>query len=87
MSSLLYKAVVLGVPGVGKSATTVQFVQNKFVKEYDPTIENNYRKCVSIDGEEHMMDILDTAGEEEFNGMISSYVRSGEGFVFSTVGS
>ena len=81
MSSLLYKAVVLGGPGVGKSTTTIQFIWNKFVNDYDPTVENTYRKCVSIDGEEHMMDILDTAGEEEFNGMISSYVRSGEGFV------
>ena len=40
MSSLLYKAVVLGGPGVGKSTTTMQFIWNKFVNDYDPTVEN-----------------------------------------------
>ena len=43
-----YKLVVLGTGGVGKSALTVQFVQNIFVERYDPTIEDSYRKQVSI---------------------------------------
>ena len=41
-----YKLVVLGTGGVGKSALTVQFVQNIFVERYDPTIEDSYRKQV-----------------------------------------
>ena len=43
-----YKLVVLGTGGVGKSALTVQFVQNIFVERYDPTIEDSYRKQVFI---------------------------------------
>lgn len=35
--------------GVGKSALTIQLIQNHFVDEYDPTIEDSYRKQVSID--------------------------------------
>ena len=31
--------VVVGGGGVGKSALTIQFSQNHFVDEYDPTIE------------------------------------------------
>jgi GTPase SAR1 family protein len=31
--------VVLGSGGVGKSALTVQFHQQVFVQEYDPTLE------------------------------------------------
>jgi hypothetical protein len=27
------------LPGVGKSALTIQFIQSHFVDEYDPTIE------------------------------------------------
>lgn len=34
-----YKLVVVGGGGVGKSALTIQFSQNHFVDEYDPTIE------------------------------------------------
>lgn len=36
-----YKLVVVGAGGVGKSALTIQLIQNHFVDEYDPTIEVN----------------------------------------------
>jgi small GTP-binding protein len=49
---------------VGKSALTIQLIQNHFVDEYDPTIEDSYRKQVVIDGETCLLDILDTAGQE-----------------------
>lgn len=42
-----YKLVVVGAGGVGKSALTIQLIQNHFVDEYDPTIEDSYRKQVS----------------------------------------
>uniref|UniRef100_A0A8I5KR86 KRAS proto-oncogene, GTPase n=1 Tax=Homo sapiens TaxID=9606 RepID=A0A8I5KR86_HUMAN len=35
-----YKLVVVGAGGVGKSALTIQLIQNHFVDEYDPTIES-----------------------------------------------
>lgn len=57
-----YKIVVLGSGGVGKSAITVQFVQGIFVEKYDPTIEDSYRKQVEFDGQQCMLEILDTAG-------------------------
>lgn len=43
-----YKLVVVGDGGVGKSALTIQLIQNHFVEEYDPTIEDSYRKQVCI---------------------------------------
>lgn len=43
-----YKLVVVGSGGVGKSALTIQLIQNHFVDEYDPTIEDSYRKQVSF---------------------------------------
>jgi GTPase SAR1 family protein len=39
MAQDLMKIVVMGGGGVGKSAVTLQFIQNKFQWEYDPTIE------------------------------------------------
>ena len=43
-----YKLVVVGAGGVGKSALTIQLIQNHFVDEYDPTIEDSYRKQVTL---------------------------------------
>ena len=58
-----YKLVVVGGGGVGKSALTIQFIQNHFVDEYDPTIEDSYRKQCMIDEEVAILDVLDTAGQ------------------------
>ena len=68
--------------GVGKSALTIQFIQAHFVDEYDPTIEgetiprfilqtlirciDSYRKQCVIDDEVALLDVLDTAGQEEY---------------------
>ncbi|THH16657.1 hypothetical protein EW146_g4016 [Bondarzewia mesenterica] len=45
-----FNAVVLGAGGVGKSALTVRFVRDEFVENYDPTIEEEYRRTVEVDG-------------------------------------
>jgi GTPase KRas protein len=76
-----YKLVVVGGGGVGKSALTIQFIQSHFVDEYDPTIEDSYRKQCLIDDEVALLDILDTAGQEEYSAMREQYMRTGEGFL------
>ena len=69
--------MVVGGGGVGKSALTIQLSQKKFVDEYDPTIEgmyrvshtppDSYRKQCMIDNEMVLLDVLDTAGQEEYS--------------------
>ncbi|KIM40008.1 hypothetical protein M413DRAFT_189937 [Hebeloma cylindrosporum] len=76
-----YKLVVVGGGGVGKSALTIQFIQSHFVDEYDPTIEDSYRKQCVIDEEVALLDVLDTAGQEEYGAMREQYMRTGEGFL------
>ncbi|KAG4302312.1 hypothetical protein PCANB_001596 [Pneumocystis canis] len=76
-----YKLVVVGGGGVGKSALTIQLIQSHFVDEYDPTIEDSYRKQCVIDDEVALLDILDTAGQEEYSAMREQYMRTGEGFL------
>lgn len=76
-----YKLVVVGGGGVGKSALTIQLIQSHFVDEYDPTIEDSYRKQCTIDGEQVLLDVLDTAGQEEYSAMREQYMRTGEGFL------
>merc|ERR1712063_96924 len=81
VAQMIYKVVMLGGGGVGKSAITIQFVQNTFVSEYDPTIENSYRRQFTLQEEEIMLDILDTAGQEEFAAIRDSHIREGLGFI------
>lgn len=77
----LFKIVIVGDGGVGKSAITIQLTQAHFITEYDPTIENSYRKPLHVDGQMCVLDILDTAGQEEYSAMRDQYFRTGHGFV------
>jgi small GTP-binding protein len=77
-----YKLVVFGTGGVGKSALTCQYVQGLFLQKYDPTIEDAYRKVTSIEGRQYVLEILDTAGTEQFTAMRDLYMREGNGFIF-----
>lgn len=81
----LNKIIMVGSGGVGKSALTLQFMYGDFIEEYDPTKADSYRKKVVLDGQECFIDILDTAGQEEYAAIRDNYYRSGEGFfcVFS----
>ena len=83
------KIVMFGSGGVGKSALTVRFLRNFFVEEYDPTLEDSYRKEDKFDGKKTRLDIIDTAGQEEFSSLRDSYCSKGDGFiiVFSLVDS
>jgi GTPase KRas protein len=49
--------------------------------EYDPTIEDSYRKSCVIDGEVAFLDILDTSGLEIFSAMREQWMRIGAGFI------
>uniref|UniRef100_A0A0N5B0G1 Ras-related protein Ral-a n=1 Tax=Syphacia muris TaxID=451379 RepID=A0A0N5B0G1_9BILA len=53
----------------------------QFVEEYEPTKADSYRKKVVLDGEECSIDILDTAGQEDYSAIRDNYYRSGEGFI------
>lgn len=75
------KLVVVGDGGVGKSAITIQFFQKMFVTDYDPTIEDSYLQHVEVDGQWCILDVLDTAGQEEFSAMREQYMRKGDGFL------
>jgi len=75
------KLVLVGVGGVGKSAITITYVSNIWLPEYDPTIEDSHRKQVSIDDDVSMLDILDTAGQEEYSSMQDQWFRTGQGFL------
>ena len=75
------KAVVLGLAAVGKSALSIRFIQNSFVKDYEPTISNTYNKTVTIDHQTYNVDILDTAGMEGGETLKPNIFRSRDCFI------
>jgi GTPase KRas protein len=76
-----FKIVLLGDGGVGKTSITIQLTSNHFVDEYDPTIEDTYRKQWVIDDQACLLEILDTAGREEFTELRDKAIRDADGFV------
>jgi len=72
---------VVGSGGIGKSALSVQYVQSLFTEDYDPTIQDNYSKTALIDGNYVDLDILDTAGQDEFTALREQYMKNQDGFL------
>lgn len=77
----LHKVIMVGSGGVGKSALTLQFMYDEFVEDYEPTKADSYRKNIVLGGKECQIDILDTAGQEDYAAIRDNYFRSGEGFL------
>lgn len=75
----------MGGGGVGKSSLTIRFCKPslEWIDDYDPTIEDFYRRQTTVDGEPVLCDIIDTAGQEGFAGMRDSWIRSGDAYVIA----
>mmetsp|Transcript_11460 Transcript_11460/g.12575 ORF Transcript_11460/g.12575 Transcript_11460/m.12575 type:complete len:188 (+) Transcript_11460:72-635(+) len=73
--------ILLGAGGTGKTALAIKFVKNAFVVDYDPTIEDAYRKQISVDNQIALLDIIDTAGQEEFSALRTMYYKEADGFI------
>src|SRR3989338_347397 len=73
--------VVVGSGGCGKSALSIRFVAGQFCDEYDPTIEDLYRKTYTVDGETEQLEIIDTAGQEELSSMRATWYSKASAFL------
>ena len=56
-------------------------VFGKHEYEYDPTIEDSYHRQMVIDQQVCVLDILDTAGQEEYSAMREAYMKEGECYI------
>ena len=73
---------VMGALGVGKSALTLRFCHDEWHVEHDPTIEDTYRKTIKLEPNLRVeLEILDTAGENEFSTMIDSWIMIYDAFL------
>ena len=76
----LFKVYLIGESGVGKSPFVIMFIQKYFVEMYDPTIEDSYRRQVTVDDDLVLFDILDTCAPS-CSVLTDSYIRQSDAFI------
>eukprot|EP01080_Neovahlkampfia_damariscottae_P001734 gene1734-503_t len=68
------KLVAMGGCDSGKSTLVIKYTMNQLIDEYEPTVEDSHRKQVEVDGNQYILDILDTTGLEECSD-IREYIK------------
>jgi GTPase KRas protein len=75
------KLGIFGGGGVGKTAITLRFLQGTFTNEYIPTLADDFSKDIVVGGKAIHLDVIDTAGQDDFREMRSSFYGSVQGFL------
>ncbi|KAK4302129.1 hypothetical protein Pmani_025737 [Petrolisthes manimaculis] len=78
----LFKVVLIGNAGVGKTCLVRRFTQGLFPPGQGATIGVDFMiKTVEIEGEKIKLQIWDTAGQERFRSITQSYYRSAHALI------
>jgi Ras-related protein Rab-35 len=78
----LFKLLIIGDSGVGKSSLLVRFADNHFSGNYITTIGVDFKiRTIEINGERVKLQIWDTAGQERFRTITSTYYRGTHGVI------
>lgn len=72
---------VVGSRSVGKSSMAVRYVDEHFIESYYPTIENQFSKVITYKNNQYSIEILDTAGQDEFSIMNDKHVIGIHGYL------
>lgn len=78
----LFKILLIGDSGVGKSCLLMRFMDEKYSDTYISTIGVDFKiQTMQIDDKVIKMQIWDTAGQERFRTITSSYYRGAHGII------
>ncbi|XP_043223245.1 ras-related protein Rab-43-like isoform X2 [Amphibalanus amphitrite] len=78
----LFKVVLIGDCGVGKTCVVTRFKSGNFVERHSSTIGVDFSmKTIMVDGKKVKLQIWDTAGQERFRTITQSYYRSAHGVI------
>jgi Ras-related protein Rab-1A len=79
----LFKLLLLGDSGVGKSAFVERYSEDTFTPSYVSTIGVDFKiRSVQVNGDSYVkLQIWDTAGQERFRTVTSAYFRGSHGFL------
>ena len=74
---IVYKVILIGDSGVGKTATMERYLKGHFANEYSSTIGIDFGvKIVNKDNRNIKLQMWDTAGQDKFKSLISTYFRN-----------
>jgi Ras-related protein Rab-1A len=78
----LFKLIIIGDTGIGKSCLLNRFSDDMYSDEYISTIGVDFKiRTIEIDGRVCKLQIWDTAGQERFRTITSSYYRGAHGII------
>lgn len=78
----LFKLLIIGDSGVGKSSLLLRFADNLFSGTYITTIGVDFKiRTIDVGGEKVKLQIWDTAGQERFRTITSTYYRGTHGVI------
>ncbi|UKK02837.2 Rab GTPase [Theileria orientalis] len=78
----LFKLVLIGDSGVGKSCLLLRFADDSFTDSYITTIGVDFRfRTVIVNNKRVKLQIWDTAGQERFRTITSTYYRGADGII------
>ena len=78
----LFKLLLIGDSGVGKSCILLRFADDTFSESYISTIGVDFKiRTLTINGKRVKLQIWDTAGQERFRTLTTAYYRSAHGIV------
>lgn len=81
-SDYLFKLLLIGDSGVGKSCLLLRFADDSYVDSYISTIGVDFKiRTIELDGKAIKLQIWDTAGQERFRTITSSYYRGAHGII------
>eukprot|EP01051_Picozoa_sp_SAG22_P023556 SAG22_NODE_6129_length_895_cov_1.271357_2_plen_169_part_01 len=78
----LFKMLLIGDSGVGKSCLLLRFAEGKYEEDYLSTIGVDFKtRFIELDDKKIKFQLWDTAGQERFRTITSSYYRGSHGII------